>query len=81
MLYGGLRRENNPAISTNQMKFPLLNGVPATYVMGQEPYLEASVGIYNIFTFIRLDVVKRFTYLQHPGISDIGIRASTDFHF
>jgi len=39
------------------------------------------VGIYNIFTFIRLDVVKRFTYLQHPGISDIGLRVSTDFHF
>jgi len=81
LLYGGLRDENNPAVNTHQMKFPLTNGLPSTYTLDNRPYLEASVGIYNIFTFLRLDVVKRFTYLEHPGISDIGLRVSTDFHF
>jgi hypothetical protein len=63
------------------MKFPLTNGVAGTYVLGHAPYLEANVGIYNIFSFIRVDLVKRFTYLEHPNISSTGIRFSTNFSF
>lgn len=81
LLYGGLRDENNPVINTRQMKFPLTDGMASTYTLDHRPYVEASVGIYNIFTFIRIDLVKRFTYLEHPGISTTGIRLSTDFHF
>ena len=81
LLYGGLRNENNPALNPRQMHFPQDNGVAATYELGNSPYLEASVGIYNIFSFIRLDLVKRFTYLDHPNISKLGLRVSTDFHF
>jgi len=81
VLYGGLRRENNPVFNPRQMHFPLDNGVTATYELGDAPYVEASVGIYNIFSFIRLDLIKRFTYLDHPGISQLGLRVSTDFHF
>ncbi|HSC39839.1 MAG TPA: DUF5686 family protein, partial [Chitinophagaceae bacterium] len=81
ILYGGVRNENNPAVNPDQMKFPLTNGVASTYVLGNQPYFEASVGIYNIFSFIRLDLVKRFTYLQHPDVSNLGLRISTDVHF
>ena len=81
ILYGGLRKENNPALNPRQMKFPLTDGIASTYTLDNRPYLEASVGIYNIFTFLRIDLVKRFTYLKHPGISDLGLRVSTDFHF
>ena len=81
VLYGGLRDENNPALNPNQMKFPMTNGVTSTYVLGGKPYVEASVGIYNILTFIRLDLVKRFTYLDHPNISSLGLRISTNFNF
>ena len=81
ILYGGLRDENNPAVNPNQMKFPLTNGILSTYSLGSKPYVEASVGIYNIFTFFRLDLVKRFTYLDHPNISSLGLRISSNFNF
>lgn len=81
ILYGGLRDINNPALNPQQMKFPLTEGVLSTYILGSQPYIEASVGIYNIFSVIRLDLVKRFTYLSHPNISNVGLRFSSNFNF
>jgi hypothetical protein len=81
ILYGGLRDENNPAVNPNQMKFPLTNGELATYSLAGKPYIEGSVGIYNIFTIFRIDLVKRFTYLDHPHVSDLGVRISSNFQF
>ncbi|HVU98287.1 MAG TPA: DUF5686 family protein [Puia sp.] len=81
ILYGGLRDENNPALNPNQMRFPLTKGEMSTYSLGGKPYIEGSVGIYNIFTIFRVDLVKRFTYLDHPGVSDLGLRISSNFQF
>ncbi|HTQ29503.1 MAG TPA: DUF5686 family protein [Puia sp.] len=82
LLFGGVRDENNPDINANQMKFPTTNGATSTFVLGGKPYLEASFGIYNIFSIIRLDLVKRFTYLENPGIpGGWGLRVSTNFIF
>jgi len=81
ILYGGLRNENNPSVNPDQMKFPLTKGVMSTYSLGGRPYIEGSIGIYNIFTIFRLDLVKRFTYLDHPNISSVGLRISSNFQF
>ena len=81
ILFGGLRNENNPVDNPAQMKFPLTNGLTTTYALGPKPYIEASVGICNILTIFRLDLVKRFTYLDHPNISGLGLRISTNFNF
>jgi len=81
ILYGGLRDINNPDKNPGQMKFPLNKGFTTTYPLGSQPYLEASVGIYNIFTVLRLDLVKRYTYLQHPDVSGLGLRATANFSF
>lgn len=81
ILYGGLRPENNPAANPDQMKFPLTKGALSTYSLGGKPYIEGSVGIYNIFTIFRVDLVKRFTYLEHPGVSGLGLRISSNFQF
>jgi len=81
ILYGGLRDQNNPTFNPLQMKFPTTDGLTTTYPLGAKPYIEASVGIYNIFTVLRLDLVKRFTYLDHPNISSLGLRVSTSFNF
>lgn len=35
----------------------------------------------NIFNFFRIDVVRRLTYLNHPNVSDIGIRGRFKFDF
>ena len=81
VLYGGLRDENNPTFNPAQMKFPTTSGLTTTYPLGARPYVEASVGIYNILSVVRLDLVKRFTYLDHPNISSLGLRLSTSFNF
>jgi hypothetical protein len=74
---GSLRNENNPAYNPNTLLFPTryVNGVdaPSTFAL-TTPYFEASVGIANIFKVVRLDIVKRFTYLNHPNISTLGLR-------
>jgi hypothetical protein len=81
ILYGGVRDENNPDKNPAQMKFPVTNGFSSTYSLGGQPYLEASIGIYNILSIVRLDLVKRFTYLNHPDISGLGLRVSGNFNF
>ncbi|MBS1646926.1 MAG: carboxypeptidase-like regulatory domain-containing protein [Bacteroidetes bacterium] len=82
ILYGGVRNENNPAHNSDLYRFPIEpNGTPITYVFNQGPYVEASVGIANIFKFLRVDVVKRFSYLDHPNVSSFGIRARVSFEF
>ena len=82
VLYGGIRNENNPQYNpTNLLLFPSEKGVPATYSLQSEPYIEVSAGIANILNFFRIDVVKRLTYYNHPNVSTIGIRGRFKFDF
>ena len=81
ILYGGLRNENNPTVNPDQMKFPLTDGKISTFSLGAKPYMEASVGIYNILNIFRVDLVRRFSYLDHPGVSATGVRVSSNFNF
>lgn len=82
VLYGSLRDENNPSIHPSLYQLPVAaNGVPITYTMGNKPYLEGSVGIENIFKFIRVDLVKRFDYLDNSNVAEWGIRTRVDFNF
>ncbi len=81
-LWGGLRNENNPAYHSNLPLFPLDDkGFPTTFTLNQGPYMEGSIGIGNIFKLLRIDLVKRFTYLQNPQVSPLGIRALIKFDF
>jgi hypothetical protein len=52
------------------------SGQQLTYGLGRAPYMEAGVGIGNIFKLIRVDAIKRFNYLDHPGVSMYGLRFS-----
>lgn len=81
ILYGGLRAENNPDKNPGQVKFPLTNGRPGTYTLDSQPYIEAGFAIANIFKLVRVDFIKRFTYLNHPDIPTWGIRARAKFDF
>lgn len=77
ILYGGLRDENNPALTSGLYNFPVpAAGASGTYALGSTPYTEAGVGIGNIFKFIRIDGIRRFSYLDHPGISKTGLKVS-----
>jgi hypothetical protein len=82
IIYGGLRDENNPNLDGSLLQFPSnTSGVKTTYALNREPYMEGSVGVGNIFKLFRVDLVKRFTYLDHPVVSEYGIRAMVKFDF
>ncbi len=81
-LYGGLSEKNDPALSSSVYQFPVdNNGLPITYALGNKPYMEASVGVENIFKFVRVDFVKRLSYLNHPDIAPFGVRVKIKFDF
>jgi len=80
--YGGLTNENNPSLHPSLYQFPVTaTGQPITYAMGNTPYMEGSVGIENIFKIVRIDLVRRFTYLDHPDVSPWGLRVSFQLVF
>ncbi|MEM1319342.1 MAG: DUF5686 family protein [Bacteroidota bacterium] len=88
LLYGNLRDANNPNITPNLVQFSeTAEGVPETYSLSAKPYMEWSVGISNIFKLLRIDVIKRLTYLDHPetpelwGVKGLGIRARAALDF
>jgi len=51
------------------------------YNFSNVPFLEASVGVENIFKFLRIDFIWRMTYLDHPNIAKFGLRAKFDVDF
>src|SRR6185312_8611532 len=81
ILFGGLRTENDPAQNPQQIKFPFTDGQIETYSLTNVPYIEGGFGIANIFKLIRVDYIRRFTYLNHPNIPTWGIRARAKFDF
>ncbi len=83
ILYGGLRNENNPDKTEEVLKFPtdVITGQQTTFALNKTPYIEMSVGIANIFKLIRVDVVKRLTYVDNPGITTWGLRTRVKFDF
>lgn len=71
VLYGGLRKENDP------MQTQGLYVLPAdTYALSNIPYLEAGAGVGNIFKCLRVDLIRRFNYLDHAGARPYGIKVS-----
>ncbi len=78
-LYGHLTDKNNPmknGSSEGLYRFPSY-----THLMGNTPYMEASVGIENIFKFLRIDYVWRLSYLNHENIQKSGVRMTIDLSF
>ena len=75
-LYGTLTDKNNPYKSHDNdlFLFPMRDGQPTSFVMGKTPYVEASVGIYNIFKLLHIEYVRRLTYTDIPGVKKDGIR-------
>ena len=81
-LYGGLRSENDPNIHNDLYNFPTNeNAAPITYTLAKSPYIEGSIGLSNIFKILRIDLVKRFNYLDHPEVSEWGIRTRFKLDF
>ena len=76
-LWGNLTDKNNPT----RLKEGLYLFPEETYMMEKAPYMEASVGIENIFNAVRVDYVWRLNYHNHPNIQKYGIRATVALSF
>ncbi len=60
ILYGGLSTKNDPMNDpVGLFRFPA-----GTKPFGTTPYMEYSIGIENIFKFLRVDYVRRLSYLD-----------------
>jgi len=82
ILYGTISDLNNPALHPNLFKFPVAqDGTPLTYSLDARPYIEVSAGIANVFKLFRIEVIRRITYLDHPNVSEYGLRARFKFDF
>lgn len=83
LLYGSVRDNNNPANNPDVFSFPkdIETGKPTTFTLKNGPYIEMSVGLGNIFKIMRLDVVKRLTYLDNPDLTTWGLRVRFKFDF
>ncbi len=100
MIYGGLSDGNDPNKNPGLIQFTnqiddngevILdeNGDPLkeTFTLSDRPYIEGSFGILNIFKVLRVDLVKRFTYLDNPnlpemfGVTGLGLRARVYVEF
>lgn len=76
-LWGHLTDKNNPMNGGKGLYlFP-----EGSYTLGKVPYMEASVGVENVFKFLRLDYVWRLNYRNHPGIQTKGVRCTMRLSF
>jgi len=81
-IYGGLSDKNDPALHPALYQFPVDgNGQAITHALGNTPYIEGSVGVENIFKFVRVDLVRRFTYLDYLNAPKWGVRVLVQFDF
>lgn len=82
VLYGAVTPTNVPTEGSGLYRFPSYpDGSPISYTLEAKPYVEASIGISNIFKVLRIDLVRRFTYLDHPGAAKFGIRGQVQLLF
>lgn len=77
-LYGKLSDQNNPEFNNALFRFPLNTKCKP---MEKKPYMEAGVGLDNIFTILRVDYVWRLSYRSTPGVDKSGIRVQLHFTF
>ena len=75
-IYGSLSDKNNPRLNSGLYTFPT-----TSYTLGKEPYMEAGVGIENVFKILRVDYIWRLNYLDNPNIDKRGIRIALEFKF
>lgn len=83
VLWGMLSDKNNPYYNPNDKNLFYFPGrfnsdgsyTAISHVMDKKvPYVEAIVGIHNIFKLLHIEYVRRLTYIDRPGTSKWGIR-------
>lgn len=80
-LWGDISKKNAPGTDDLPDFVKDSNGNYRSYTLADGPYIEGNIGIDNIFKVLRVDLVHRFTYLDHPDIAEWGIRFRAHFSF
>ncbi len=82
-LVGKLSDENKATTQNGLILLPTDKiGSPTTFSLENKPYMEASFGIENIFRVLRVDFVKRLSYLDNPDVSSkVALRFRMVFDF
>ncbi len=75
---GHLSSRNDPSRNDKLYRFPKDANVG---FLSAVPYMEAGVGIDNIFSILRIDYIWRLTYRNRAGIDKSGLRISLHFSF
>lgn len=82
LLHGNLRPENRPENNPGTFLLPSNeDGNTTTFILGGRPYMEASAGLENILNVLRVEYVRRLSYLDHPDIDRGGFRFSVKVDF
>ncbi len=83
VLYGTVSAQNQPAKGgPGIFNFPQYSdGSRISYTLDKRPYMEAGFGVTNILKILRIDVVYRLNYLDHPYTSPFTIKGSIDIQF
>lgn len=82
MFYGDVRAENDPFQKSPVFRFPeTREGETVTFAMKDRPYMETSFGLENIFNVLRVEYVRRLSYLEHPDVKKNGFRFSVVLGF
>lgn len=85
--YGTLSDKNNPtlvhadqtAVNPGIYRFPTDKQI--YFDMDRGPYMEAAIGIENIFKILRIDYIRRINYLEHENVAKNGIQISAHVTF
>lgn len=77
-MWGHLTDKNNPTLSHNDI---LLQFPEGCNVMTDTPYIEGAIGIHNIFKFLEIDYLHRFTYRDLDTAIRNGVRFTINFSF
>ncbi|MCC6599706.1 MAG: carboxypeptidase-like regulatory domain-containing protein [Crocinitomicaceae bacterium] len=73
---GGYNRANDDILSRDFNG----DGKPDMFTL-ERPYVEAALGVENIFKILRIDFIWRLSYLDHPDIVKYGLRAKLQVDF
>lgn len=85
-VYGKLTEKNDPdaLLADGSLRNPGLYALPSNgtvYRLGSTPYMEVSMGLENIFKVLRVEYIRRLTYLDHPNISKNGVQVAVVLSF
>lgn len=81
-LWGTLTDKNNPFLQVNQGSQTLMHFPEGCYVMNpNNPYIEVSVGLHNIFNLLHVEYCRRLSYLDLINAKSGVVKFAIEFKF